>query len=445
MATALATSASLTTTTSRQTGQGADPIARVQVSFDADLTQPPVWTDITNFVRSVDYQTGRNFELDQFEAGTMTVVLSTNDGRFSPENTSGIYYQYLTPLRRVRLIAEYEGVVYPLWAGFVETWEPTTNAGGADLITTMRATDAFKAARYADVNQTFYAESPGERIRALLGGTTAYDVVTNGDGSVTCQAVTLTNTDPVGAAQTAAANEQGFLYCDQQGRIRFDDRNYRVVNESNTRIVFGTGTGEKPYRDAVYSYNDERLYTEVRVKADGSTEQIAPASGTSTQITEFGRRTLALTLPVQVSPEDDTPDDEWAASLANYLLNRYNSPGIRLDELIVSPASDATLWSSVLAAPLGGRLLVKQRPAYLIASGAANLTSPTKVTGTSVTTGTGGTLERSVFIEKIAMSIKPATAEWTIRYGLSAADTSSYWVLGSPTQGVLGDTTRLGL
>ena len=445
MAAAVLTGTSVTTTTSLTTGQGADPIARVQVSFDADLSQPPVWTDITPYVRSVDYQTGRNFELDQFEAGTMSVLLSTNDGRFSPENTSGIYYQYLTPLRRVRLIAEYDGTVYPLWAGFVETWEPTTNAGGKDLVTTMRATDAFKAARYADVNQTFYAESPGERIRTLLGGTTAYDVVTNGDGSVTCQAVTLTNTDPVGAAQTAAANEQGFLYCDQQGRIRFDDRNYRVVNEATTRIVFGSGTGERPYRDAHYSYNDERLYTEVRVKADGGAEQVAPAGGSSVAITEFGSRTLALTLPVQKSVEDDTPDDEWAASLANYLLNRYNSPGIRLDELVVSPASDPGMWPAVLTAPLGARLLVKQRPAYLVASGLANLTSPTKVTGSSVMTGTGGTLERAVFIEKIAMTIKPSVSEWTVKYGLSAADTLSYWILANPTQGVLGDTTRLGL
>lgn len=445
MATALATSASLTTTTSRQTGQGADPIARVQVSFDADLTQPPVWTDITPYVRGVDYQSGRQFELDQFEAGTMSVVLSTNDGRFSPENTTSPYAAYLTPLRRCRLIAEWDGTVYPLWAGFVETWEPVANEHGKDLVTMMRAADAFKAARYFDVNQTFGAQVAGDRVRGLLGGVTAYDVVTTGDGDVVSTAVTLTNTDPVGAAQTAAAGEQGYLYCDRDGTIRFDPRNYRTIAESDPRIVFGDGTGEAPYMDAVYSYNDERLYTEVRVTpGTDAAVQVAPSVDTA-EIAEYGRRTLAMTLPVQVSVDDDTPDTEWAASLANFLLNRYNSPGIRLDELVVAPASDPTMWSAVLDAPLGGRLLVRQRPAYLVASGAASLTSATKVTGTSVTTGTGGTLERAVFIERIQMTIRPSASEWVVKYGLSAADTSSYWVLGSPTLGVLGSTTRLGL
>lgn len=445
MAVAVPTNASLTTTTSRETGQGADPIARVQVSFDADLTQPPVWTDITPYVRGVDYQSGRQFELDQFEAGTMTVTLSTNDGRFSPENTTSPYAEFLTPLRRCRLVAEWDGTVYPLWAGFVETWEPSANAGGKDLVTTMRAADAFKAARYFDVNQTFAAQVAGDRIIGLLGGVTAYDVVTTGTGDAVSTAVTLTNTDPVGAAQTAAAGEQGFLYCDRDGSIRFDPRNYRSTYETDTRIVFGDGTGEAPYTDAVYSYNDERLYTEVRVTpGTDAAVQVAP-SGDTPEITEYGRRTLAMTLPVQVSVEDDTPDTEWAASLANFLLNRYNSPGIRLDELVVAPASDASMWSDVLAAPLGGRLLVRQRPAYLAASGVANLTSPTKVTGASVTTGTGGTLERAVFIERVQMTIRPSASEWVVKYGLSDAGTLSYWVLGSPSLGVLGSTTRLGL
>ena len=443
MAAAVLTGPTVVTGPSVTTGQGDDPIARVQVSFDADLTQPPVWTDITQYARSIDFQRGRQFELDQFEAGTCAVVLSTNDGRFSPENTSGPYAQYLTPLRRIRLTAEYDGVVYPLWAGFVETWEPSVAANGKDLITTMLCADAFKALRYVDASGSYPAQLAGERIRSLLDGVTAYDVVTSADGTEYSTPVVVSNQDPLGFAQTAAAVEQGFLYCDEQGRIRFDDRNYRTINETTARIVFGDGTGERPYTDAVYSYNDERLYTEVKVKpGDAGTEQVAE---NATAIASFGRRTLALTLPVQVGENDDTPDEEWCARLANFLLGRYDSPGIRLDELEAFPASDRSMWPAVLSAPLGGRLLVRQRPAYLVASGAENLTSPTKVTGTTVTTGTGGTLERAVYIERILMSIRPSASEWRVRYGLSNADNLSYWVLGRSGFSELGVTTRLGL
>lgn len=443
MAAAVLTGPAVVTGPSVTTGQGNDPIARVQVSFDADLTAPPVWTDITTYARSIDFQRGRQFELDQFEAGTCAVVLSTNDGRFSPENTSGPYAAYLTPLRRIRIIAEWDGSTYPLWAGFVETWEPNVAANGKDLITTMRCADAFKALRYVDASGSYPAQLAGQRIRSLLDGVTAYEVVTSSDGTEYSTPVVVSNQDPLGFAQTAAAVEQGFLYCDEQGRIRFDDRNYRTVNETTARIVFGDGTGETPYTDASYSYNDERLYTEVKVKpGDFGSEQTAE---NAQAIAEYGRRTLSLTLPVQVGENDDTPDEEWCASLANFLLNRYDSPGIRLDELETFPASDPSMWPDVLSAPLGGRLLVRQRPAYLAATGAQNLTSPTKVTGTMVTTGTGGTLERAVYIERISMTIPASASEWRVRYGLSSADTLTYWVLGRSGFSELAETTRLGL
>ena len=442
MAVALVTSSSRTTTTTLETSQGDYPLVRVEVSFDDDLTLPPVWTDITESARSIDYQRGRNFELDQFQSGTLTVVLATNDGRFSPEFTSGPYYGYLTPLRRVRVRAEWDGGAYNLWQGFVETWEPRQNENGKDLVTELRAADAFKLMRYAAISGSYDADYTGNRIRTLLEPLNGVEVFTTSDGTIVLQAETFDNSDPLSTAQEAAAAESGFLYCDEYGRVRFDDRQYRVENEDANRIVFGDVPGETPYREATYSYNDEQLYTDIRITPEGGTEQSATDEDATRK---FGQRVYAQTYKTQVSLVDTSPNEAWSRGLADLLLSKYKEPGIRLEELVVMPASDPSMWSGVLSAPLGGRLLVRERPAYLVADGVQNLTSPTLVTTPTKTTGTGGMIERAVFIESIQMSIRPSIAEWTIKYGLSDADRLSYWILGSPLYSVLGRTTRLAV
>ena len=442
MAVALTTNSSRVTTATLETSQGDFPLVRVEVSFDDDLTLPPVWTDITESARSIDYQRGRNFELDQFQSGTLTVVLATNDGKFSPEFTSGPYYGYLTPLRRVRVRAEWNGEAYNLWQGFVETWEPQQNEYGKDLVTELRAADAFKMMRYAAISDSYAADYTGNRIRSLLEPLQGVEVYTTSDGTIVLTAETFDNADPLATAQDAAAAESGFLYCDEIGRVRFDDRQYRVQNETSNRIVFGDVPGETPYREAVYSYNDEQLYTDIRITSDGGTEQV---SSDDDAIRKFGDRVYAQTYKTQVSLVDTSPNDAWSRGLADLLLSKYKEPGIRLEELVVMPASYPSMWDSVLSAPLGGRLLVRERPSYLVADGVQNLTSPTLVTTPTKTTGTGGMVERAVFIESIQMSIRPSIAEWSIKYGLSDADRLSYWILGSPLYSVLGRTTRLAV
>ena len=442
MAVALTTSSSRVTTPTLETSQGDFPLVRVEVSFDDDLTLPPVWTDITQSARSIDYQRGRNFELDQFQSGTLTVVLATNDGKFSPEFTSGPYYGYLTPLRRVRVRAEWDGEAYNLWQGFVETWEPQQNEYGKDLVTELRAADAFKMMRYAAISDTYAADYTGNRIRSLLEPLQGVEVYTTSDGTIVLTAETFDNADPLATAQDAAAAESGFLYCDELGRVRFDDRQYRVQNETSNRIVFGDVPGETPYREAVYSYNDEQLYTDIRITSDGGTEQIASDDAA---IRKFGDRVYAQTYKTHVSLVDTSPNDAWSRGLADLLLSKYGQPGIRLEELAVMPASYPSMWDAVLSAPLGGRLLVRERPSYLVADGVQNLTSPTLQTTPTKTTGTGGMVERAVFIESIQMSIRPSIAEWSVKYGLSDADRLSYWILGSPLYSVLGRTTRLAV
>lgn len=440
MTAAVLTGPAVVTGPSVTTGQGDAPIFRLLVSFDNDIGVPPIWTDLTMHVRTLSYQRGRQFELDQFQAGTLTVSLSNNDGRFSPDNPTGPYYNTLTPMRRVKLVAEWDGVTYPRWAGFAETWEPSTKADGADYITTLKATDAFKSARYVDLSGTYPAALTGDRIQSLLTGLRGIGLNITSSGSVTTQAVTLDNDDPISAAQTAASCEQGFLYCDENGDIRFDDRDYRLVTETTSRIIFGDAPGEAPYSDATYQYTDEWLYTRVAITPDGGAEQVVEDTSKSN---EYGQRSLALTIPVQNSVVDSTPNTAWSLALAGFLLEKYHNPTIRITSINVHAGAMSSYWPALLSAPLGARFTVRQRPPFAAAAAAAFLTSTTKVTGTTVTTGVSWLPDKVVYVESITETISATMSNWHINYGFSDADATAYWVLGDNAFSVLGTTTIL--
>lgn len=434
---ALTTTTTRTTGTAVATGQGFGPIHRLQVAFRrvtwpagsgaasqataATGTDVTEWVDVTSAVRTMTYDRGRNFELDQFQAGTLAAVLSTNDGRFSPANTTGPYFGYLIPMRPVRWVVEWEGVTYSRFRGFVESWEPSTRADGRDLITTLRATDAFKAARYAEVSGTFAPALTGTRVAALVGGIPGVDVRTTGTGTQVQQQETYTNADPVSKAQEAAFAENGLVYCDGDGAIRFDDRNYRLINEQTPRITFGVAAGEEPYTNPVYVYTDEQIYTETRLTAEGGTEQVSENAAAKSA---YGRRVLSGTLNVQVSVGDSTPDNAWAATYGNYLLNRFSQPTIRLTELTCSPYATSTLWPKVIATTLGSRLMVRRVESF---------------------SGSPVTVSQPVFVERISETLQPAGDRWSVRFGFSNANADAYWVLGVAGLSELGSTTRLGV
>jgi len=63
------------------------------------------WTDISPWVYKADWARGRQHELDKFEAGTATLLVDNNDGRFSPWNTASPYNGYLLPMRYLQIRA----------------------------------------------------------------------------------------------------------------------------------------------------------------------------------------------------------------------------------------------------------------------------------------------------------------------------------------------------
>jgi hypothetical protein len=78
------------------------PTLAVNVAFDSDpLDDTPTNTDITNWVTALAIDTGRQQEVDDFQAGTLAMTLDNSDRRFDPRHTTGPYFGKLNPRKRV--------------------------------------------------------------------------------------------------------------------------------------------------------------------------------------------------------------------------------------------------------------------------------------------------------------------------------------------------------
>ena len=103
----------------------------------------PIWERIPLAdIRSIDINRGRNRELDQFQAGRMTVVLDNRHRLYDPMYSAGANFGNVKPMRRIRLRAAWDNT-YDLFTGFVDGWDQ--NYDMTDEATcTVIATDGFK-------------------------------------------------------------------------------------------------------------------------------------------------------------------------------------------------------------------------------------------------------------------------------------------------------------
>src|SRR3990167_562908 len=105
------------------------------------------WTDITDYVYSINTRRGRQRQLESFQAGTLTITLDNSDRRFDPTNLSGPYVvageSGIAPMLPVQVIATNNVVTYPMFRGYADSWDINWN-GTEDSVATLQATDGFK-------------------------------------------------------------------------------------------------------------------------------------------------------------------------------------------------------------------------------------------------------------------------------------------------------------
>lgn len=221
-----------------------------------------VWEDISDYVQSVRIRRGANrieSPVPRYEAGTCSINLDNSDRRFDPTYLSGPYVSagvtQVTPMRAVRVLAEWDGVIYPLYRGFADEWKIDYD-GPNYSVCVLTCTDATKV--LSNVDRTAVAgvgagEDSGARVDRILDSASwsASDRIL-ATGDTTLQATTLD-----GAAWTELLlvqdTEYGELYLDEQGRVFF--RNRQAAMEDLRSISAVANFGDSPDPNAETTVN----------------------------------------------------------------------------------------------------------------------------------------------------------------------------------------------
>ena len=125
----------------------------VEVAFGSDpFATSPTWTNITDDVRAISTNRGRNAELSRFDAGTATFEIDNTSGWYHSHNTASPYYPNVKPMVPIRVRVVHSAVDYPIWSGFVERW-PVNFPGNIESIATVDAVDLFKPLALAVASQ----------------------------------------------------------------------------------------------------------------------------------------------------------------------------------------------------------------------------------------------------------------------------------------------------
>lgn len=239
-----------------------------------------VIVDVSNLINRIETNRGRTALSDQFQTGSLTLRLVDQNGDFNPQNTSGPYYNLLTPMRKVQITATYSGVTYPVFSGFITSYVTSYPSEAEDVaITTIQAVDAFRLAQNAQISTVTGASAgnlSGTRINQILDEIDWPASMRDIDaGLTTMQADPGTNRTALQSMVTVSESEYGALYVDADGSFVFQDRGVTAGSIGGTPTAFADNGSGIPYFDASWILNDVLVFNKATITRLGGTAQVA--------------------------------------------------------------------------------------------------------------------------------------------------------------------------
>jgi hypothetical protein len=366
-----------------------------------------VMRDLTNMVRSVSINRGRNRQMEQFRAGTASVAFYDPTRILDPLNQSSTYYPFVTPRAPIQVLAN--GV--PIYTGVVTDWNLDYDFVQAGNQTTATCSDNFTVLANMSMNAwTPTQQLSGARVAAVL---TRPEVVYQGGYSTATGSSTLgggvsptwdvaQGTNVLNYLQLVEASEAGYLFVSAAGTLTFAGRT-TGLNPTAAIAFSDTGTGV-PYQTLTNSYGDELLYNYVQTKSPAGDVQ---TTSDATSVSQYQAQQLSkLDLLNSTTTE--------VAALGNYLKGRYANPVLRF-----------TGVSTQLAA------LSPTQVASILAADITRIVSVTK----SFESGTPSSLTQNLIVTGVRHEIRPGSH--IVGFTFESTDSNNYLTLNDPIFGRL--------
>ena len=268
------------------------------------------------------------------------------------------------------------------------------------------------AAHYAIGKGTYLTgNTTTQRLESLLA---MADWMSDGEtfstATSTVQGIDTQNDTLLSALKECETADQGRLFCDRSGLVKFISHNEMAVNSTfnTSQRTFGDGTGELPYLDLEFTYNDHLIFNRSNVaRREGATAVI---DDTTSQGQYFIRTDSQSGL---INDTNEQVDD-----IARVRVATYKQPQLRIDQMRFSPRRLPSMYAATITDDIGTRITVKRRPQ-----------------------GVGSVISKELIVEGISHDI--GISSWVTTYNLSPAPLA-FLILDNLVYGVIDSTNVLG-
>jgi hypothetical protein len=383
-----------------------DPInGRLGFGILGDGTAPALVIDVTDVTRSISIKRGRNILRDTYEAGSATVRIYDQAGRFNPQNENSDLFGQLTPLRKLRISANYLGTSYYLFSGYTTTYTYTYDQAENVSYVDITAVDGFRLFNLANITTVTgqaNGDDTGERIGKILDTVSFPNTMRTIDtGDSLCQADPATTRTALAAIVNAEFSEQGAFYMDSEGQAVFKNRTAVVASAGGTPIEFNQ-TGDIPYKNLTFAFDDKLIINQATITRIGGTVQFAEDAGS-----------VATYFPHSVNYNDlIVQTDTDANNIARIYVATRSDTTIRIDSMQVDLLDPAVPTGTMLAMD------------YFQNVDISNIQPD------------GSTITKNLQVQGLAWDITPNRMMCTVT---TLEPITDGFIIGNTTYGVLGD------
>ena len=211
----------------------------VQVNWNGDGS---TFVDESDHCLSMTISRGRSNLNDVFAAGTATVRLRNNDGRYSPNNSASALYPNVVGGRAVKLSVSYHGVSYQQFVGTI--MEPDQAVVPAYSEMTIQCIDAFERFRLAIADADLQQNQRIDQIVSAILAANSWTGGTTLDTGTQLTYYAQPNTNVLQSLQDAAQNEVGGqVFMGKDGTLVFQSRKHRAY--APPTVVLSSNNVEK--------------------------------------------------------------------------------------------------------------------------------------------------------------------------------------------------------
>ena len=365
--------------------------------------------DISHLVQQISIRRGRDRMFSNYNPGTATIRFLDFTGDWNPDNTAGPYYGQILPMRQVKISTTYLATDYPLYTGFITSWDWNWPDQGADYATvTVQCVDAFRLlslSNFTTVTGGTAGNLPGVRMGQILDAVQWPSTLRSlGTGDTPLEADSGTERNALAALQTVEHSDLGALFVDATGTVTYLSRGELALRATQTPVVFNDNGANVEYQELDINLDDTDLANQVTIGRTGGTPQTV---SNAQSIADYFTRSYSDTSLVM---ETDTV----ALSRATAILNYRKVPRLRVDSITLDLSSDSNRVIPGLSLDIGDPISVNRDMAA------------------------GTDLDVTITVNGISHDITPG--RWRTRFS-TAYPLSQAFILGSSQFGILGTST----